>query len=366
LGLSAQVYEAYDDDVLASSTGSGSNRPPASAAAGQSGFYSAFGVGLLYSHRGDSSSFRSWANSGAAYYPDQSELSAIYHQLGLSLSAPLGSRVNLYVSSFADYRPRYSLQPIPLLEVPEPDPALAVSAGTAAPAPDIDYTIVPHESYRYGGNAGLHFSLTGRLNLGVDYGRVQTTSSDGLTDMQVQGGGAALRYKLTRNASLKAGYSRREATFEGLVRLPSVTEHINVGIDYHKALSITRTTQLRFGSGSAIAQDNRGRRRLEAIGSASLVHQFKRTWAAQSEYRRDVGYIEGFSQPVFSDSVSAGVGGLVSRRVEFSADARYLNGTSGFHYEFDEGVRPPGLPPTYSRNGVRVGLSLWVPLVGRK
>jgi hypothetical protein len=109
-----------------------------------------------------------------------------------------------------------------------------------------------------------------------------------------------------------------------------------------------------------------------------------------------VGYIEGFDQPVFSDSASAGLGGLISRRVEFSTGARYFAGAAGltaaappfdsyaawariqtgltqslaayaeyrfYRYEFtDTAARPIGLPSNFQRNGVRVGLSLWVPL----
>jgi hypothetical protein len=35
-----------------------------------------------------------------------------------------------------------------------------------------------------------------------------------------------------------------------------------------------------------------------------------------------------------------------------------------YRYDLDDGAdRPRGLPQTFSRNGVRVGLSLWLPLI---
>ena len=35
-----------------------------------------------------------------------------------------------------------------------------------------------------------------------------------------------------------------------------------------------------------------------------------------------------------------------------------------YHYDFNEVVdRPAGLPQEFSRNGVRVGLNLWLPLI---
>ena len=35
-----------------------------------------------------------------------------------------------------------------------------------------------------------------------------------------------------------------------------------------------------------------------------------------------------------------------------------------YHYNFDEAAdRPVGLPRTFNRNGVRVGLSMWLPVL---
>ena len=396
LGLSLSAYEAYDDDVLAGTTGSGTPSQP-SIASRQSGLYSGLAVGLLYARSGDTSNIRSWANSAIAYYPDQSNLSAVYHQLGLAFSAPLGSRVRVSGSPFADYRPYYSLRLLPVSAVPEPEPALAISEGGPAPSPEIDYTRIQRNSYRYGGNFGLGVSVTNRLGLGINYGHVQTAADEGLVDTRVRGGGAGLTYRLTRNAALRASYSRYESSYEVLDRRPTETQNITIGINYNKPLSITRRTHLEFGTGSAIADDAGGNRRFQALGSALLRHQMGRTWSARTDYRREFGYLEGFAQPVLSDSVGGGFGGLMSPRVEFSSDARYFNGAVGltpnaprfdtysawvrvrtglnrslaayaeyffYHYEFaDAAARPTGLPPRYSRNGVRVGLTLWVPLV---
>ena len=127
------------------------------------------------------------------------------------------------------------------------------------------------------------------------------------------------------------------------------------------------------------------------------MRQMGRTWTAQTQYRREIRYIEGFVSPVFSDSATAGVNGLLTRRTDVAVNASYFTGTAGltrgsprfssysasarlrraltrtlaayveylfYHYDFDEAaVRPAGVPPQFSRNGVRVGLSLWIPLI---
>ena len=97
-----------------------------------------------------------------------------------------------------------------------------------------------------------------------------------------------------------------------------------------------------------------------------------------------------------TDSANVGVAGLWTRRVDVAVSANYITGTDGlgqgsarfdsysasarvrraltrtlagyveylfYHYNFDEAAdRPVGLPRTFNRNGVRVGLSLWLPL----
>jgi hypothetical protein len=398
LGLSVQAYGAYDDNVLAGTSGSGTPTFPAVSSA-QSGFYSGLATGLLYGHSGERASFRSWANSAVVYYPDQSDLTAIYHQLGLGLSAPLGDRVNISGTAFGDYSPRYTLRLFPVLAAVETETELAISDQIAAPAPDLDYTIVQRDSYRYGGSGSVNVSLTTRSSLGVGYGYAQSSSTDGFFDMQVRNARASFGYKISRNASLTAGYSRQEAMYERPNARTSLAESVNIGVNFNKPLSITRRTYVQFATGTAITENLQGERSLRATGSALLSHQIGRSWSVHADYRRGVGYLEGFVEPTFYDSAGAGVGGLISPRVEFSSDARYFRGSVNlrssspfdtysawvrvrtalnrslaayaeyffYRYEFaDASTRPIGVASQYHRNGVRVGLSLWVPLVGRR
>ena len=87
----------------------------------------------------------------------------------------------------------------------------------------------------------------------------------------------------------------------------------------------------------------------------------------------------------------------MTRRVDLEVNANYITGTDGlgqgsarfssysgsarvrraftrtlagyvqylfYHYNFDEAAdRPVGLPRTFNRNGVRVGLSMWLPVL---
>lgn len=395
LDLSIQAYEAYDDNVLTSDVG-GELLPGVPLGSGIAGFYSGVGVQLGYAHSGEHVGFRSWAGSSLAYYPELQDLTSLYHQVGFQLSGRAGRRVTVHGGPFFDYSPQYSLRLLPSLPVFDPNQGPSIPGAIGAPAPDFDYTSVQRNTYRYGANVGVNFAVSERAAVGFDYGNVQTRF-DGLTDMQLQGAGAHLGLKLTRNAWLTTGYSRQTARYEGLEPSTSETGNIDIGVHYDKPLSVTRRTSLRFSTGAASGGDNDHFLGMQAVGSASLVHQIGRTWGIGADYTRGLGYIEGFDRPVFSDSAGAGLGGLISRRVELSAGARYFAGAIGltatapsfdtyaawarirtgltrtlaafaeyrfYRYEFpDAAARPIGMPAYFHRNGVRVGLSLWVPLV---
>jgi hypothetical protein len=391
LDLSIDTFEAYDYGVLSSRE----EGDLSSTAIGTSGFYSGLNVHLGFGRSSDRASFRSWANSGLAYYPALKDLSAIYHQVGLAFSAPVGRRVSVHGGPFADSSPRYSVRAFPGLPAFDPIPGVSIYGPIAAPAPDFDHTSILRTTSRYGASVGTNIYVSDRATVGFDYGYAQT-AFEGLTDMHVRGAGAHFGFKLTRHAWLTTGYTRQTAQYEGQDPRTTSTGNINVGVHFDKALSITRRTLLRFSTGAASAGNNRDFLGLQAIGSASLVHQIGRTWSTWADYRRGLGYIEGYRQPVFSDTAEVGLGGLISRRVEFSTGARYFAGAVGltsptppfdshaawarirtgltrtlaayaeyrfYHYGFPDVVaRPIGVPTHFGRSGVRVGLSLWVPL----
>jgi hypothetical protein len=400
LGLSVHAYEAYDDDVLVGTLGF--PRLPSSSESA-AGFYTGLGARLRFARSGDRGVVRSWATSALAYSPELKDLASIYHQAGLAFAAPVGRRITVHGGPFAEYSPRYSLRSFPGLPAFDPTPGLSISGPTATPGPDFDYTSIRRNTQRYGASVGTNVYVTNRATLGLDYGYAQV-ASEGLTDMQVRGAAAHFGFKLTRNAWLMTGYSRQTSWYEGLEPRTRSTGSIDIGVHFEKPLSISRKTILRFATGAASTGHNRNFLGVQAVGSASLVHHLGRSWSIAADYSRGLGYIEGFTEPVFSDSAGAGVGGLISRRVEFSAGTRYFTGdfTRGFgrsaaaarafetygawtrirtgltrtlaayaeyrfyHYDLtDTAMRPIGAPDRFGRNSVQVGLSLWIPLAGR-
>jgi hypothetical protein len=423
--LSVGLFGAYDDAVLADQAGSSTTSPGTTTAAG-GGFYSGLGVGLQYVPS-QFNRLRAFANSALRYYPELGDLTSTAYQAGLELSAPLGRRVTVYASPRADYSSSYSLKLFPLPLPVDPEPVSATNPGATAPAvpapslPDIDNSLIQHDIYRYGGTTGANMSLTTQMSFGVDYAYWKNESDIASRDWETQQAGASFGYRVSNTASLELGYSRQEAR-QGADGKLTRAQNLDIGINYRKPLSRTRRTYLRFNTGTLLTDtevvDAAGsvtdtvsitetdpvvetqsgeRRRLRAVGSAALIHQMGRTWTAQGQYRRQLQYLDGFDEPIFADTVGVGLSGLVSRRLEFVLAASYVNGAVGltrdaprvetyaavarlrralarglavyaeylfYHYRFDEdAARPVGLPLEFDRNGVRVGLVFWIPLM---
>lgn len=123
-----------------------------------------------------------------------------------------------------------------------------------------------------------------------------------------------------------------------------------------------------------------------------------RSWTAQLSYRRSFGYYNGYDGLALTDTATAGIGGLVNRRTDFSAGVSYTNADLGltgnsnsswwtassqiriamtekfaayanyYYYLSDtQGVQIPGLLlERWERQGVRVGLTAWLPLLNSR
>jgi hypothetical protein len=134
-------------------------------------------------------------------------------------------------------------------------------------------------------------------------------------------------------------------------------------------------------------------------GQMSLGYEFGRSWRTSASYRRGLEYIAGLNQPVFSDSVTTSLDGLITRRLDATVSAGYSSGASAqnrggltfdtytgssvlrfaitrsfaaftdyVYYDYKtRGVAllPVGIPRQLHRNTVRAGLTLNVRPLGR-
>ena len=135
-------------------------------------------------------------------------------------------------------------------------------------------------------------------------------------------------------------------------------------------------------------------------GDASAAYRFLRSWSLNGSFRRGVEYIPIFETPVFRDAARLELSGLVSRRVDLAASAGYAVGESAlarrntggrfdtyagtvqvryslarplalyseylyYYYDLRGQALVPDLPSVFELHGVRAGVMVWIPALGR-
>src|SRR5690606_10879147 len=85
----------------------------------------------------------------------------------------------------------------------------------------------------------------------------------------------------------------------------------------------TRRTYVDFNIGStAIAMPptaDRGQRlQYRIVGDAGLNHEFGRSWRARLGFGRGLDFVPGLSGPVFSNTVTGTLTGLLTRRIDLN------------------------------------------------
>lgn len=393
LDFTLSTYSGYDDDLL---TRSGS-RPDSRFRL--RGYFAGADATLAYAKPGDRVSLDVTSGTVLRYFPQLDRVEVITQVVQAGLSVGLTRRTRFSLSQQAAYHPWYvptganSLGSVP---------SGAVDLSLAGP----DFAISDFSSYTFASTARLTQTLSRRSSVTAFYRFRYNDTGRQASDSRVQGGGGRFDHRLTRGASFHAGYGYRVATYDGEGRTVRVHD-LDVGVDYSRALSLSRRTVLRFGSGSSLIVRDRARgaegRGAQAslyrvLGFAALSHQIGRSWTAQLTYRRETAFLDGLSEPLFVDGVTAELGGALGRRTRLSARAGYSNGSVGFggrnnrrlesyvaslrlqaaltrylafytqflyyHQLFDETVElPVGIGRGLDRKGVRVGLTLWLPLL---
>ena len=410
LSLSLDITEAYDQDVATRLGG-----VPIPLFQG-SGPYTMLTPQLDFQTHGGRVQLGLTAGSSVRYYQNLHEVVAASHTAGLGFTAALTPQTSLSVGQNLGYSP--ALFNGLFASVAAPTPGNAES-------PSSNYLLGATQSFSSGTTAGLTHKFTPRAALlvrGSYHYDHFTGDNPGYSDVQSQEAGGRFTYSMSRGVQLRLGYTFKQGEYLGS---PKTTEHNSeVGVDYIRVLSRTRKTTLAFSlgptwangalqagplqnqvsviTGAAVGSPITGsaldvRKQFRVVGDASLVHQLNRTWDLKGTYHRGLGYIEGFTAPVFSAAYAASAGGLLSRRTDLSLSAAYSTGESAlvgvadqfttytgdarlrfmvnkvwatyveylfYYYEFGPGISlPPGVPPGLTRNGVRVGLTMLMPVM---
>jgi hypothetical protein len=393
------LTEAYDDDVLAEGG-------PSLTAVKPGGFYSMFQAGGSYARAGRSTSVAVNFASALRYYSELHTVKAAASSLGAGFSTRIGEKTTWTANQSVTYAPSYFYGVFPGASTP----GIGDLPSSASP----DYTLNTSSSYAYSLSTSVTRSVSQRGSL---TGAVDGSYTDfvqqvpGRRDARAYTGRAGYNHNLNRNAVLHVAYRFRSGDV-GYASNRSTSEHgLDIGVETSKPLSATRRATFSFTLGSSAVQvpeslaagggvvaGDRTTTLYRVSGDVQAGYQFNRTWSARATFRRGLEYVPTLTTPVFANGATAYLGGLLSNRLSLSATASYSTGDSAirnaatystytgdtrlqfalgrkwavygeylyYYYDF-RGTSQllPGLPPTMTRNGVRLGLTAWMPLLGR-
>jgi hypothetical protein len=402
MNLTLTFTEAYDQDVLAEG-GAGPN----SGVPSLSGYSSMLTARTEYTRHGRRTQLGITAASDLRYYAPLKTVRSTSGSVGLGVSTSLPGGATWLFNQTVAYSPSY-------LYGLFPGPPSGNPGGLPSPAAP-DYNVNDVASYSYGTSTTLTHGLTKRGSLSIS-GDFRFTDflheTVGRTDLTSFGVRGEFSRGVGRNSSAKFGYRLRSGD-SGFVSGGSTVEHgLEVGIETARRLSESRraTFRLTLGPstvnvpaaaiGTPAGQPNLQNRRLYRVsGDAAVGYQFGRTWQTRATYSRGLEYVPGLTAPVLTGGVTGSVDGLLSRRVDLSISGGYSNGNSAlqagssfatytgdvrlryaltrtwalyteylyYYYDFSGTTQlAPGLPPHLERNGVRAGLTLWLPLLNRR
>jgi hypothetical protein len=327
-------------------------------------------------------------------YTNRSEWLPASHTVGAygAFTIPVSARAVLALSQGMTYRPLHAVTSLP--GVPgfdlAGDNSLLLDPALVQGGPAYG---------RASSDAALGYRLTRRnsisVHAGYQHGGLMSPAAD---DRRARVGVQFVR-AITRGLSVRLGYSFSDGAVYTMPVRQFRHHDVVAGIDFSRALtlSLTPQTTASFGIGSTVVTDS-DRSRFHVTGSARLDHEMGRTWNASLAYRRGVDVRGGVEAPVFSDAVTAGLGGAISRAIQFrSAVGTALGnvgvlGGNGFrsHYasagvvigfgrhigvdvtyahfrsRFNSGaLLAPGVPTQFDRHTLRVAMNVWAPLLYR-
>ena len=319
LVLNVSFGGGYDNDPFGQATGT----PPPAPGVGPRGVgqYGFLSTGLDY--RLARETVQASANVGGTgqYYPEMQNPRIFSLGAGLQASWQATSRTTLSTSNQFTSQPNSlrTLYGVPIDAETQPD-----SIDT------LNYAIgrVSYQDLR--SSIGFTQGITDQLaaELGYTYYMVDYNSSV-QSAYQAQTVSGRLTYQITKSLGAYGGLARTSTDYDNDQQAGRYSgTSIDAGINFGKALSLTRRTSVSFQTGVSGIQYS-GETHYFFTGSVTLAHELGRSWTMTAEARRATNFYQTFGEPVVSDSVTGGVSGLLSRRVQAGASAGWSQGALG-------------------------------------
>jgi hypothetical protein len=253
----------------------------------------------------------------------------------LAESLPIGRRLRLSASESVHYTPYFSYGGF------TSSSAASQTIGVlAALDPAATGAIAPTEAYEFGGAGTLSYQVSKRSSLSVDYGKRYTVfPGKGFPDFRDTRFGGLFSRQITKYVGFHAGYHLSRSNYITSGGSIPDRHELDLGFDtnFSRGVTLKRGTSFGFTTGSSILSTNDGsqgkvkfdRGSFRITGSAYIRQTIGRTWSARLGYQRGWEAISGFTNPFFVDSVTAGIGGSLSRRTTLGVTASFSSGSIG-------------------------------------
>jgi len=352
----------------------------------QSGYASGVNAGLVFERQSDRLMFR--AQGGATYqeYYRQPVFGATSYDSALMFRGKVATRFQ--VDGQATYMRSPFFRMVPAVD--------SVEFPVVIPVDPYAVRLLRSDTYSVGGGFTSRYSKRSTLTFAATQ---RETRFGGIArdTFNVLGMEARWQRQLNRSFGVHAGYGRERIQQSAQPDARYVYELMDVGIDFNRLLSVSRRTSVAFATETTAVQRPLTGRRYRLGGRASLTSQFQRTWRASLGVSRNTEIIPGFFEPLFTDSVTAMVSGMLSMRSEwlttisagqgrfgFDDDGRYVTAQTMsrlnwaltrrigiyaqyalYHYKLPPTPTGFVLPNQLSRQAFAVGLNTWIPIINR-
>jgi hypothetical protein len=318
--------------------------------------------------------------------------------VGISAQTSVSPRSHIGGSARFGYRSQLPL-----------DRALANALPEAAPTPESITGVLDRGSLltTLGATADRRWTRRTTTSVGYNYATTQFMDNE-VGDMRDHRVVASYIRQFSRAGSLSGVYeygNSRIGLGDNDPGEPRTEHRVSGGFAHQRRIGTTRTADFNFQAGAL---------RVDSIGGTSgIAYQswvpyaevgshvtLTRVWSLDASYRRSAQSMAGFDVPetYVSDTINASVGRVIGSRVDLVVSGAYSTGavpateastseyvTAGaatqvrvaitrglaavvgynyYRYEFNNTVLPTGLPSTFDRSAIRVGLSLSLPLYG--
>lgn len=403
--LNAAAFGGYDDDIFARGSGPSSGGPGGPSVAGT---FVGSQATLAYQRRYATATVFASAATANRWVTDSGDFLTTFAAGSVGITGTPNGRTSYTLRQSAAYRPYYT--PVTFPGGTPLGPSLtgefspALPGGITMDEPDDFGVASDRESIRLTSYADANRRLTQRSSLSgrAQYSTAGFASEDlDTVDNDRWLGGFMYSYDVTRYLAARAGYTYR--SYNTSASGVAGNHDLNIGLLYNRPFTVGRgRTVLSFTTGSTILKRERlsgsggsGRFTIRAIGTATLDHAFSAAWQGNVHYVHSVGYMDGFTEPVEGDQVTASLGGLLAPALDFSMHVGYMSGSIGmqernfdtgiagarlrlalhtnaalfaqyfyYQYHYADGVADHVLPASeLRRQGFRAGLNVWWPLV---